>query len=510
MAEEEKPILFVRRASGLIRELGMLDITTLCVAITIGAGVLYFAVEAPTAFPGANIPLAYVIGGLIVLVCMFTVGLMTAAAPRSGGIYVPTSRVLGPAIGAFAGWAMFVTLAIVLGIVANVAIIAIGTTCMVAGLTGAGQILLSTWGMFGFAVLLIIIGVIVSLFGIKATKTLLLILVVLPFAAFIISGIYLVAVGPAFVKAHFDATWGAGAFQGVIDAAHEAGWTTPEFSWEATVSALLAVLWAYHGPEGISFLGGEMKTMGKKIALSFVVGTLIVMTVYLLTVGAVYYAYGEFVGCYSFAATHPEILEGIMPAIKPSIPFYVISVMPKGVGIALSLLMALWPVNSVFVIMLGASRCLFAMSFDRALPEKLSDVNRFGAPTWSIIITTIVGIASAYMFHSPVAAVMGVLLAVNAVPIMLFGLATAALPFIREDLLHLIPMGGRVSTAALGTWVFCYGWFMLFLSGMELTLPMAYFAIALFGIGVIIYLWQQNKNVKKGIDISKIYAEIPP
>jgi hypothetical protein len=34
--------------------------------------------------------------------------------------------------------------------------------------------------------------------------------------------------------------------------------------------------------------------------------------------------------------------------------------------------------------------------------------------------------------------------------------------------------------------------------------------IALLLIGLILYGWQQNKNVEKGIDLGKIYAQIPP
>jgi len=30
------------------------------------------------------------------------------------------------------------------------------------------------------------------------------------------------------------------------------------------------------------------------------------------------------------------------------------------------------------------------------------------------------------------------------------------------------------------------------------------------GIGFIFYWWKQAKNVKEGIDISRIYAEVPP
>jgi amino acid transporter len=145
---KEKPIVFVRRASGLVRELGSIDIMAAVMATVIGAGVLYFAVKAPVGFPGASIPLAYLIAACLEIPFVACIGLMVSSLPRSGGLYVPISRVLHPTVGFVGGWCFVVCLGFVIGVMSFVAMITLGTGLIIAGLsipslTSAGEALCS-------------------------------------------------------------------------------------------------------------------------------------------------------------------------------------------------------------------------------------------------------------------------------------------------------------------------------------------------------------------------------
>ena len=94
--------VFVRQATGLVRELSWLDTFIMVFAILnipLGlAEVSAFATGA-SAYPAANMPLAFVLSAPAMLTIGMVYALFTAAMPRSGGDYVWASRVLHPSIG---------------------------------------------------------------------------------------------------------------------------------------------------------------------------------------------------------------------------------------------------------------------------------------------------------------------------------------------------------------------------------------------------------------------------
>ena len=62
----------------------------------------------------------------------------------------------------------------------------------------------------------------------------------------------------------------------------------------------------------------------------------------------------------------------------------------------------------------------------------------------------------------------------------------------------------------LGVVTFAEGWFFVFLSIMGFTYSVMFVVIITMVIGLVIYVYQQIKNKRRGIDVSKIYSEIPP
>src|SRR4030067_2988722 len=107
MTTTEKPI-FVRRASGLVREMDLKDIILWnSVAAGIGLGEVSFLVPYYLALvPGAN----FILGGLLALVGGLLIAACYAhflsAMPRSGGEYVFLSRLTHPLIGFFFSFSM--------------------------------------------------------------------------------------------------------------------------------------------------------------------------------------------------------------------------------------------------------------------------------------------------------------------------------------------------------------------------------------------------------------------
>ncbi len=96
---DEQGVIFTRRASGLVRELSWFDVFVFVVAGPAASGVIFYSVSTAADFPGASLPLAFLVGLLIFFPITLLVALSSATMPRSGGLYIAVSRVLGPTIG---------------------------------------------------------------------------------------------------------------------------------------------------------------------------------------------------------------------------------------------------------------------------------------------------------------------------------------------------------------------------------------------------------------------------
>src|ERR1700682_5824662 len=92
--------VFVRNATGLVRELSPFDAFNLVFsAVLIPVGITQVFSFAPTFWPNANVLVSF-LSSIPLVLCFGMVYLyFTVAMPRSGGDYVWVSRILGPGVG---------------------------------------------------------------------------------------------------------------------------------------------------------------------------------------------------------------------------------------------------------------------------------------------------------------------------------------------------------------------------------------------------------------------------
>ena len=91
--------LFVRQATGLVRELSLTDNVVLSASyISVFLGVTYLTLV-PSTFTGANIALAFALTFALCVPHFVTYGWLSSAMPRSGGDYLFLSRVVHPLAG---------------------------------------------------------------------------------------------------------------------------------------------------------------------------------------------------------------------------------------------------------------------------------------------------------------------------------------------------------------------------------------------------------------------------
>ena len=524
--DNNKGVIFTRRASGLVRELSWLDVFIFVVAGPAASGIIFYSVSTAADFPGASLPLAFLLGLLIFLPIALLVAINSATMPRSGGLYIAVSRVMGPTLGYISAWLLFIGYGIssgVLGfIVTGLMGSAFSTTALstnIGWLASAGGAMQTALGQTIGGVIWVLFFWYIAYTGIRRVKKIMRALFFIPLAGTIIAVIWFLFSGNiTSVGQSFNATWGSGAFQAVQAKAAELGWQKPAFSFSQTVSALIVVLWAYTSITIINYAGGEIKTPKTSMVRGFLVGTIFVGLFYVLIVFAVYKAFGPFIGSYDFLYdNHPEVLRGIMGGlVKPSVSFYFMSISGNiWFGLSVAVAIALWFANSILPGFLANSRLAFAMSMDKSFPKALSKVNRrTGSPTNAVHLNAVFCLLGVFMMTLNVSIILSILTLTVFFIFWPFGLSAMLLPYHKPEIYERSPVKweifGLPLMTILGAFTFIAGWFFIYLSLRNFSPLIMLTLIGVMVIGLIVYLYQQNKNRKEGVDISKIYSQIPP
>src|SRR5246500_3614877 len=99
--------LFVRNATGLVRELSAFDAFNLVFsAVLIPVGITEVMAFGPSFWPHANLLLSFLLATPLVATCGLVYLYYTVIMPRSGGDYVWVSRTLNPFLGFFANFSL--------------------------------------------------------------------------------------------------------------------------------------------------------------------------------------------------------------------------------------------------------------------------------------------------------------------------------------------------------------------------------------------------------------------
>jgi amino acid transporter len=140
--------VFVRRASGLVRELEWYDVALWAIACPAASGMTYYAVKMlgdPTAY-GGNEVLAFFLAGLMWLPIVVSFAIITSSFPRSSSLYVFVSRVVHPVLGYIPFWYWIIGggAAMVSGFILFIGIKALGGAWTVAELLTGNKALIDT------------------------------------------------------------------------------------------------------------------------------------------------------------------------------------------------------------------------------------------------------------------------------------------------------------------------------------------------------------------------------
>jgi len=333
----------------LRRTLSLRDLIFIVVGTVIGSGIFLTPGGVVRAAGSGGLALiVWVVGGVLSLLGALTFAELAAAKPESGGLYVYLRDAFGPPLAFLYGWTMF--LVIGSGSLATLAAAFPRYVAVFVTLTPAWEKIVS--------VLMIVVVSGLNIRGTRQSADVQGIATTLKVVVIALLTVLLIATahGPAAVRGDWwPATWSFSTLTG-------------------GVTAMIGVLWAYEGWQYVTFSAGETVDPQRTFARGIVVGTLILIAVYVLAnVG-----YFSALGVAGVASSRTVASDAASAALGSWAALIVAAV----------ILVSIFSASNGM--MLTLPRLFFAMARDRLFIAKLAEVHpRFGTPAAAIVATAI-------------------------------------------------------------------------------------------------------------------------
>ena len=498
--------LFVRQSTGLVKSASLWDAAMLNVA-NMGAGLAVFIGITPYVRPGAVLWLASLITFLLTLPLVVLYTYFIVRIPRTGGDYVWITRRLHGGLGSIMGVALafnmppFFALAAFFSVTAiNNVLLVIGYTHGLNNLINLANTVFSTsnvWFDYSLALVAFIVIILINIVrpsaGFKLTTA-------LGTLALLGTLVAMVVVGLSIPNFHVEIT----RFLDYFKLTGQKPYTGPSFSLYSTLYmvpyfASYAYIWLYAGPA----VAAEIKTrsglvyneiLGSLITLLFITTPLLLMD---LAAG-----YG-FNMTYYPTSIYNFWTVAIYLARNEALQWFI------GLGLIA------W---EFFVMAFGVivfARYVFAFSFDRLFPEVFSRLNRWGSPMYAHLLDLA---ATAFFLAFPIISPYGYEALYSYTPLAIVYLVLVSIAGVKAAraegnrgmliaaALSLAPL------ALLGYEAFTNPYFGVVssISPLQPYYPGLAYVLGLIGLGTVVYATARYINLKRGIDITLVYREIPP
>jgi basic amino acid/polyamine antiporter, APA family len=518
--------LFVRNATGLVRELGPFDAFNLVFsAVLIPVGITEVMAFTPIFWPHANMLLSFLLATPLVATCGLVYLYFTVIMPRSGGDYVWVSRTLSPFLGFFVNFS--VTFVFLTWIAFNFTYMlsVMGPAAAFVGGWHATALTAPTNGeLLLIATLLTVAFTILMIFGVRVVAR----YMVITFAVVwlgMIAWLVAMLIGS---HGHFVSEWNAHSgttFNAIISRAHSLGFSAAGgIGWGATIFGMIYSFQVYTGFQWTGYFAGEIRNV-RRTATTSILGALLLSAIgYVVGVGLIYKYFGfKFFGASVFmglggGAAHWNLkFLPYLPALVNFLPG------PHWLLIFIALcfvLSILWWTPTGF--MLG-TRNLFAWSFDRLAPEKLTTVSdRFHTPVIATVtIGCVVELLNYLNIYQGLGAYLLNIIAVLALAFIIVSVAAAIAPWRRPQLhaqgpawarrkLAGVPVITWVAVVSALSWIFVI--YVAFHTGFGGTFglkPMLE-AFSAPAIGIVYYVGARLYRRRQGMSFTQTFAEIPP
>ncbi|HEY4277199.1 MAG TPA: APC family permease [Conexibacter sp.] len=522
--------LYTRQSSGLVRDISPGAGIALNVSFVSLPLAVLVATQAPSAFPGASPFWVCLLAGALCVLPVLLYALFSAVMPRAGGDYVFVSRTLHPWVGFAANFNITAWFLLVIAYFAYlIAPFGVSTAFATIGAT-ADSATFSRWAVdvtsrgweFGIgAVALVLVALLMS-FGLRralaAYKWL--------FAA------SLVGVGVAFVillihgRGDFRAavsSYGAD-YDGILAAARRTGFSgSGSFDLGNTILAMPLAFASFGYAIVTSYAGGEIRSprsSGRRVMIMSLLVSVVVVSLLMLLASRTFG--NDFLGSSTVLSNAGDPAYGL-PA--PASFFFFVSMLTRS-----TVLTVIINVSFIFAFIVAlpatfliATRNLFAWSFDRIIPDKVSEVNeRTRSPLVANAIVLAVTLVYLTLIVFGGGSFLTLLYTAGIAELLTFivvAVAGIVFPYRRKQMYEESPIVGsflglpRITGVAL----LSLGVYLLFLislltadglganssTGIRATVIIALVSIAVYPVSKAV-------NRSRGVDLGLAFRELPP
>jgi len=523
--------LFVRNATGLVRELSAFDAFNLVFsAVLIPVGITEVMAFTPMFWPHANMLLSFLLATPLVATCGLVYLYYTVIMPRSGGDYVWVSRTLNPFLGFFANFSLTFVFLTWIAFNFTYMLSTMGpAAAYVAGIHSAAVTSPDHLELMVIATILTVIFTGVMILGVRVVARYMMITFAIVWIG-MIAWLIAMAVGS---HGHFVNDWNSHVgsssltYSGVIAAAAAKPFgfsAAGAIGWGATLFAMIYSFQVYTGFQWTGYFAGEIRNV-RRTATTSILGALLISAIgYVVGSALIYHYYGfQFFGAAVFMGLGSGAAHWTLP-FSPYLPALVNFLPGPGwllTFIALCFVLAIiWWTPTGF--MMG-TRNMFAWSFDRLAPEKLTQVSdRFHTPVIATItIGCIVELLNYLNIYQGLGAYLLNVIAVMGVAFIIVSISAAVVPWRRPQLhaqgpgwatakLGAVPVITIVAAISAISWGFVI--YVAFHTGFGGTFgfkPMVEAFTAPL-IGIVYYIGVRLWRRHQGMQISQTFAEIPP
>lgn len=526
-AQAPAPI-FSRESSGLVRIGSPWRMLLLNVA-NIGVVYIMFTYWAhPAVFPQSSLLIAIPIAAAMAILFNLLYGMFAAIMPRTGSEYVFLSRTFHPAIGFMASFAAAMSQSFWVGIGGYwIAQYVLGPLLTSYGAVSGNEIIaaIGAWASepttyFIFGTLFVVLMAALNIRGLRAyLKFQDINWLIGAVTGLVLLAIFLLATTTAF-QAGFDRYAGASGvptYQQTLDLAAESGMPTG-FSLSDTLG-IIPIIWLVAWAS--TYIGGEVRTPTKTQLRATVGGMLlyagIAFVLFLAISKAVTVDFNQALAWLSYNYAGDQTIEAY-----PVFMLYagvLIDSLPVFLLVAAGLV--LWSYFWIPSAMIIATRAMFAWSFDRLAPEKLSEVHpRYNSPWVAVVVVAIIGEAFLILYHigvfqflTPALAYYVVFWLVSLCGL-LFPFLPRTRPLLEASLVNWRVLGIPVMSicGVVGMAYFSIGLYLMLTNDLLfLNSPQQLLTTALqFIIPLVIFFVARAYRKAQGLPIDAAFREIPP
>lgn len=535
--------LFVRKATGMVRSWSVFDAFIYALfsinLITLGL----YSFSQMYYFEGGMVN-ALIISAIFIFFEVVVYAALIAVMPRSGGDYVWQSRILGGAVGfilAVTGWWFILWLWVPLygDMFRHIVLVPL------LGVFGAKDIAL--WfagtqnGAFTASILTLVIVSIFIMLGMKTYAR------IQKFSFYggmlgllIVIALFLTGSPEAFkagLESNASSMFGAsGIYEATVQLGTDAGAITP-FAGGSLAVVFLVIpymvffnLWPNWGAtlygevRGATDFKRNMAGMGWALGVTTLLGILLLYSIG-KTVGWEFYVQSG-AAWWNYAWGYTDVAPALPVWPYPAL-FAAFLTSNKFIQFLVLALMSLWWFGWCATVFLSSTRVIFAAAFDRLLPESVAKLDeRTGTPVNALLLMIVPSVVVAYLFNYNMFNFQTLTLCstlVIAVTFLGTTISAIILPYTKPELYKASPIAGynvfgipliTVAGVIFGGFLvyLLYQWIIdpngLYGIGISNT-SSVYYMLGNYVLAAIIYFGFKSYRKSKGIDLSKVQAEIP-